>query len=98
MVAVSSKLDTTLDGQIFLRHWEKQKLTPGVARHFLKVGFDAQDEARIHELALKNQEGVISKAELGELDHYVRVGGILTNLQSRARKALRKTVTSNGRE
>jgi hypothetical protein len=99
MTALSRNAATTLDADIFLRLWDKQKLTPGVARHLLKLGFDADDEARIHELAGKNQEGEISRSELAELDQFVRVGAVLTILQSRARKLLRKSAASgNGRE
>jgi hypothetical protein len=99
MTAITSNTAPTLDADIFLRLWQKQKLTPAVARHLLKLGFDADDEARMHELALKNQEGKITTSELAELDHFVRVGAILTILQSRARKLLRKArVAGNGRD
>jgi len=84
MIALSSNAAMTLDADIFLRLWQKQKLTRTVARHLLKLGFDADDEARIHELAAKNQEGEITTGELAELDQYVRVGAVLTILQSRA--------------
>jgi hypothetical protein len=99
MIALSPTTGTTLDADIFLRLWDKQKLTPGVARHLLKLGFDAADEARVHELAEKNEAGDISESELAELDQFVRVGAVLTILQSRARKLLRKSAAAgNGRE
>jgi hypothetical protein len=91
MTALEPKTAMTLDADIFLRLWDQQKLTPTLARHILKLGFDADDEARIHELAAKNREGGISKAELAELDRFIQVGGVLTILQSRARKFLRKS-------
>ncbi len=94
MTALELDPAITLDADIFLRLWDKQKLTPTLARHLLKLGFDAQDEARIHELAVKNSEGEISKDELAELDRFIRVGGILTIMQSRARKILRKVKDS----
>jgi hypothetical protein len=90
---------TTLDADIFLRLWEQQRLTPTLARHLLKLSFPPADTARISDLTTKNEEGEITPAELNELDEYVRVGLVLSILQSRARKLLRtSTGTRNGRE
>jgi hypothetical protein len=88
----------TLDADIFLRLWDGPQLTRPLARHLLKLSFAAADEERMRELADKNREGQITPAELDQLDQYVRVGTVLSILQSRARKLLRARVRSkNGR-
>ena len=86
------------DTDIFLRLWERQKLTPTLARHLLRLGFSPEDKARMHDLAVRNQAGEISESELQELDAYIRVGALLSILQSRARKLLKGAARSvNGR-
>ena len=80
---------TTLDSDIFLRLWSRQKLTTPLARHILKLSFDDQERARMHELSEKNQEGSITPGELVELDQFVRVGMVLSIMQSRARRLLK---------
>ena len=89
---------TTLDADIFLRLWNKQKLTPTTARHLLKLEFDENDRQRMHALAEKNRDGGINPEELAELDHFIRVGMVLSILQSRARALLKhSSKTGNGR-
>jgi hypothetical protein len=81
-----------------LRVWERQKLTPTLARHVLRLDFSPEDKARMHDLATRNQAGEISPAELQELDAHIRVGTLLSILQSRARKLLKNAARSvNGR-
>lgn len=73
-------------------------MTPTLARHILKLNFDPADEARVHELTVKNREGEITSDELRELDAYVRVWTLVSTLQSRARLVLKKAAgTGNGR-
>ena len=75
---------------IFARLWEGEKgLTVPVARHILKLTFRESDQARIHELAQKNQKGELTRAEVDELDDYIRAGDLLAILQSKARKVCR---------
>jgi hypothetical protein len=59
------------------------------ARHILELGFTEEDKARMHELAIKNQEGEITGDELRELDDYVRAGDLLAILKLRARRLLK---------
>jgi hypothetical protein len=59
-----------------------------LARHILQLGFSQEDRARMHELAVKNQEGRISAEELDELDNYIKVGDLLAILRLKARNAL----------
>jgi hypothetical protein len=77
---------------LFLRLWDKEKMTPTLARHILKLDFAPADDARMHELARKNQDGAIAPDELRELDAYVRVGVLVSTLQSRARKLLKAKI------
>jgi len=80
------------DWNIFLRLWDQKKLTPSVARHLLKLDFDEPDRLRMQELASRNTEGEITRKELKELDEYVRAGMVLSILQSKARKLLKRSM------
>jgi hypothetical protein len=76
---------------IFVRLWETEggKLPLPLARHILKLGFPKSDKTRMHELAVKNQQGLISATELEELDNYLQAGELLALLQSKARNTLK---------
>jgi len=63
-------------------------MTRQLARHILRLGFPAEDQARMHALAEKNQEGSLAPGELEELDYYVTAADWLSLLQSQARKKL----------
>src|SRR5438128_7182612 len=82
----------TSQAAIFLRLWETEdgKLPRSLARIILKLGFRKNDKARMHELAVKNQEGRIAPSELEELDNYIQAGDLLALLQSKARSSLKK--------
>jgi hypothetical protein len=67
----------------------RRSLTPELARHILTLEFGDDDKARMHELAVKNQEGRISPEELRDLDSYIKIADLLAILQSKARKLLR---------
>ena len=89
---------TTIDADLFLRLWDQERLTPPLARHLLKLTWPAADQARMTLLAERNREGTITPAEVRELDEFVRVGTVLSILQSRARKLLgQSTRPRNGR-
>jgi hypothetical protein len=64
-------------------------LSPDAARSILKLGFSEQDKARMHDLAQRNNEGLLSERERRELEDYVRVGDVLSLLHLKARKALK---------
>lgn len=80
---------TTLDTEVFFRLWDREKMTPTLARHLLKLTFSPGDRARMRELAAKNREGEATPREVEELDTFVRVGIVLSIIHSRARKVLR---------
>jgi hypothetical protein len=65
-------------------------LPPTAARALLKFGFPVADRERMHELAVKNQDGTLTKAEQRELDSYCRIGRLLDLLGAKARLSLKK--------
>jgi hypothetical protein len=69
---------------------DRDGLSLAAARAFLKLAFAAEDRQRMHQLAVKNQDGNLSPAEREELDGYVRVGRLLDLLAAKARLALTK--------
>jgi hypothetical protein len=72
----------------------KDEMSPALARYVLKLGFGASDQARMRDLAEKNQNGSLPPAEHEELMNYVRAGHLLALLHSKARKALKRKKVS----
>lgn len=68
---------------------DRGNLSPTVARHILKRGFTDADKARMHNLAVRNQEDALTADEKDELVAYARAGTLLSILKARARRALR---------
>jgi len=60
-----------------------------VARSILQLSFSPEERARMHELSARNQDGSLTVEEESELDHYNRVGTVLSIMKSKARKLLR---------
>ena len=83
---------TNDDAAILARaiHAEGDDLPPEVALAFLKFTFPRQDQDRMHQLAVKNQDGDLTEPERRELESYRRVGRVLDLLAARARRALAK--------
>jgi hypothetical protein len=67
---------------------EQGQLSSEIARHLLNADFNAQDKARMHELAVRNQEEALTAAEKEELFAFGRAGTLLSILKSKARKTL----------
>ncbi len=90
-MSTRTSLTSTSEAAIFSRVFADGRncLTPELARHILTLEFNDDDKARMHELAVKNQEGRISPEELLDLDSYVKVADLVAILQSKARKLLR---------
>jgi hypothetical protein len=85
--APSRAVEVTILSRLFLNGQGRARRE--VARHLLSLGFSDEDKARMHELAVKNQEGRISPGELRELDGYVKAVDLLAILKLKARKLLR---------
>jgi hypothetical protein len=67
----------------------KGRLPLGVARYLLQLSFSDEDKARMHDLAVRNQDGLLSPVEKDELLAYARAGSLISILKSRARRSLR---------
>jgi hypothetical protein len=59
-----------------------------VARYILDQRFSDRDQARMHDLAVRNQEGALSPAEKEELFAFANAGALLSLLKSKARVTL----------
>jgi hypothetical protein len=66
-------------------------LSPEAAKALLDLRFADEDRKRMHELAVRNQQGTLSPDDERELDSYVRVGRLLDMLSAQARTALKST-------
>ena len=67
---------------------ENGQLSSEMARHILDLGFSDRDKARMHHLAVRNQEDALSPAEKEELFAFGKAGDLLAILKSRARRTL----------
>jgi hypothetical protein len=56
----------------------------------LSLGFAEADKKRMHELAVRNQEDRLSRADHEELMDFIRADQLLTILHSTARRAVKK--------
>jgi hypothetical protein len=66
-----------------------ESISPAIARKILEFRFAASHHRRVKALSQQAQTGALSPAEQEELDEYIRVGTLLSILQSRARRALK---------
>jgi hypothetical protein len=65
-------------------------LNADLARYLLTLGFGDEEKARMHELAVRNQEGAATPAEVEELLDFANAGFLLGIPHAKARKALKK--------
>jgi hypothetical protein len=65
------------------------RLPADVARYILSAGFSDDDKTRMHDLAVRNQQGELSADERQELFDYAEAGTVLSILKSTARRTLR---------
>jgi hypothetical protein len=73
-----------------LLSFDKGGITPELAREVLKLEVPPEERERMHELALKNQQGQLTGEEKGELESYIRVGRFMDLWRSKARLALKR--------
>jgi hypothetical protein len=66
----------------------RDKMPPDMARYFVTLGFSKQDKARMHGLAVRNQDDALSPAEKEELLAYAKAGSLISILKSKARRVL----------
>jgi hypothetical protein len=86
----------TSDLAIFDRlvNGHKPDMSAVLARYVLTLGFDESEQARMRQLAERNQDGQLTSAEHDELMGYVKAGHLLALLHSKARMALKKRKVS----
>jgi hypothetical protein len=72
-----------------LAELDVESISPATARKLLEFQFGAAHHARVKVLSQKAQAGTLSPAEQEELDESIRVGTLLSILQSRARRVLK---------
>jgi hypothetical protein len=85
-----SQLPPSTEAAILARVIQGSKLThsPEAVRALRDLRFTEEDRKKMHELALKNQQGLLSVEEEQELDSYVRVGRFLDLVSAKAAKSL----------
>jgi hypothetical protein len=86
---MSSARAATAEAAI-LNRLVKPDLPLEVAQALLQLDLDKQDRDRMHQLAVKNQEGELTRDEQEELDCYRRVGYFVDLMRSKARLVLKK--------
>jgi hypothetical protein len=64
------------------------KLPATMARYVLSLGFNDQDKARMHDLAVRNQQDALAPGEKEEMLAYSKAGSLLGILKSKARRTL----------
>jgi hypothetical protein len=69
---------------------EEDSLTPEAAEGLLRIKFEQRDLDRMHELAVKNQDGVLTPQDQAEMENYRKVGFLLDLMHSKARRAFKK--------
>jgi hypothetical protein len=67
---------------------ENGQLPKDLARYILKLGFSERDKARMHDLAVRNQEDALTPAEKEEMHAFGKAGDLLAILKSKARRTL----------
>jgi hypothetical protein len=68
---------------------ERGLLPRELARSIVDVEFSERDKARMHDLAVRNQDDALSSSEKEELFAFAKAGTLLSILQSKARRTLK---------
>ena len=64
-------------------------MSKDIARRILEMDFTSEERQQMHDLATKNQLGQLTEEEEQLLDHYCRVGALLSVLMLRSRRTLK---------
>src|SRR5580704_5726322 len=64
-------------------------MTPALAEGILALDFPEEDAARIGELNVRANEGLLTDDEQAELEAYINIGDLLAYWQSKARQSVR---------
>jgi hypothetical protein len=68
----------------------KESMNREVAEYLLSIDFESADLERMNLLAERAREATLTVEESAELDSYLHVGSLLSILQSRARRFLKR--------
>ena len=68
---------------------ELRSIPPETARTLLRFRFDDSHDERVKMLSGKARAGTLTSAEADALDEYIRVGTLVSTLQSKARQVLK---------
>ena len=68
---------------------ERGLLPRELARSIVDLEFSKRDKARMHDLAVRNQNDELSPSEKEELFAFAKAGTLLSILQSKARRTLK---------
>jgi hypothetical protein len=79
------------EAEIFRRVFEPAgvNMSHEAAQAILKLDFNPTDRDRMNVLAEKARQGTLQSEEDTELENYIRVGHLLSIMQSKARQALK---------
>jgi hypothetical protein len=69
---------------------DRDDLSLELAQAILAFDYDEKDLKRMHELAVRNQDGKLTTDEEEELDSYRRVGYFVELMRSKARLTLKR--------
>ena len=87
---ITSSRDAAISSRMI--HPEKADLHKDTAQAVLRLfSLDQNDLDRMHELAVKNQDDALTKAEKAELESYLRVSYFVDLMHAKARLSLRKS-------
>ena len=67
---------------------EDGELSDDFARYILTHEISERDKARMHDLAVRNQEDALTQAEKEELHGFAKAASLLSILKARARRTL----------
>src|SRR5665213_1037522 len=70
---------------------DETEITPDVARYLLSMQLPDADRDRVDELSARARVGLLTDAEVAEIDSYLHIGSLLGVMQSRARRLLKKS-------
>ena len=71
-------------------------LPKNVARYILSLTISERDKARMHELAVRNQDDELTPAEKKEMHDFGKAATVLSILKSKARRSLGVTLKTRG--
>jgi uncharacterized protein YnzC (UPF0291/DUF896 family) len=91
-MATETSLEPTSEAAILTRliRPDDGSLTPEAAAAWLAIRFEQGQLDRMHELAQKNQDGLLTPAEQAEMENYRSVGFLLDLIHSKARRSIKK--------